>query len=112
MTTQTQNKRTQTSILQVGFESTTPVFERAKTDHALDRTVTVIGPSHFLSTKISLSVRIMFHYILLYLIVPSVKVFITALCVIYIATCIEVNAINKTGSSSDEDLLALGYTHS
>jgi hypothetical protein len=36
-TTQTQNKRTQTSMLQVGFESTVPVFERAKTVHALDR---------------------------------------------------------------------------
>jgi hypothetical protein len=27
----------------VGLESTTPVFERAKTVHALDRTATVIG---------------------------------------------------------------------
>jgi hypothetical protein len=42
-TTQTQNKRTQTSMPRVGFESTTPVFERAKTVHALDRTATVIG---------------------------------------------------------------------
>jgi hypothetical protein len=30
-------------MLQVGFEPTTPVFERAKTVHALDRAVTVIG---------------------------------------------------------------------
>jgi hypothetical protein len=27
----------------VGFESTTPVFERAKTIHAFDRAATVIG---------------------------------------------------------------------
>jgi hypothetical protein len=27
----------------VGFEHTTPVFERAKTVHALDRAATVIG---------------------------------------------------------------------
>jgi hypothetical protein len=39
----TQNKRTQTSIIPVGFELTTPVFERAKTVHALDRTATVIN---------------------------------------------------------------------
>jgi hypothetical protein len=31
MTTQTQNKRTQTSMPRVGFEPTFPVFERAKT---------------------------------------------------------------------------------
>jgi hypothetical protein len=28
---------------QVGFESTIPVFKRAKTVHALDRAATVIG---------------------------------------------------------------------
>jgi hypothetical protein len=28
---------------QLGFEPTTPVFERAKTIHALDLTATVIG---------------------------------------------------------------------
>jgi hypothetical protein len=42
-TTQTQNKRTQTSMHHVGFEPTIPVFERAKMVHALDRAVTVIG---------------------------------------------------------------------
>jgi hypothetical protein len=42
-TTQTQNKRTQTSMPRVGFEPTIPVFERAKTVHALDRAVTPIG---------------------------------------------------------------------
>jgi hypothetical protein len=38
-----ENKRTQTSIPQVGFEPKIPVFERRKTVHALDRTATVIG---------------------------------------------------------------------
>jgi hypothetical protein len=42
-TTQTQNKRTQTSMPQVGFEPTIPVFEWAKTVHVLDRAATVIG---------------------------------------------------------------------
>jgi hypothetical protein len=40
-----QNKRTQTSMLIVRFEPTIPVFERAKTVHALDRAATVIGVS-------------------------------------------------------------------
>jgi hypothetical protein len=39
----TQNKRTQTSMPEVGFEPTTPVFERAKTVHASDGGATVIG---------------------------------------------------------------------
>jgi hypothetical protein len=42
-TTQTQNKRTQTSVPRVGFEPMIPVFERAKTVHAVDRAVTVNG---------------------------------------------------------------------
>jgi hypothetical protein len=42
-TTQTQNKCTQTFMPRVEFESTTPVFERAKTVHALDRKATDIG---------------------------------------------------------------------
>jgi hypothetical protein len=42
-TTQTQNKRTQTCMPQVRFESTIPVFERTKTVHASDRAATVIG---------------------------------------------------------------------
>jgi hypothetical protein len=41
--TQTQNKRTQTSIPRAGFEPTTPVFEWAKTVHALDRAASVIS---------------------------------------------------------------------
>jgi hypothetical protein len=40
---QTQNKRTQTSMSQVRSEPTIPVFEQAKTVHALDRVATVIG---------------------------------------------------------------------
>jgi hypothetical protein len=42
-TTQTQNKRTQTSMPPVGFELTIPVLERVKSVLALDRAVTVIG---------------------------------------------------------------------
>jgi hypothetical protein len=45
-TTQTQNKRTQTSMPQAGFEPMTAVFERAKTVRASDRATTVIGGSH------------------------------------------------------------------
>jgi hypothetical protein len=41
-TTQTQNKSTQASMSLVGFEPTTPVFERAKTVHGLDGAATVI----------------------------------------------------------------------
>jgi hypothetical protein len=42
-TAQTQNKCTQASLPQVGFEPTIPVFEWAKTFHALDRAATVIS---------------------------------------------------------------------
>jgi hypothetical protein len=42
-TTQTQNKCTQRSMPQVGFEPTMLVLQRTKTVHALDREVTVIG---------------------------------------------------------------------
>jgi hypothetical protein len=45
-TAQTQNKHTQTSMPQVGFEPTIPVFERPKTVHALDRAATVIGTTY------------------------------------------------------------------
>jgi hypothetical protein len=41
-TTQTQNKCTRIHAF-VGFEPTIPVFELAKTVHALERAVTVIG---------------------------------------------------------------------
>jgi hypothetical protein len=42
-TTQTQNKRTQTSMSRVGFEPTTPMLDGAKTVHALDGAAIVIG---------------------------------------------------------------------
>jgi hypothetical protein len=42
-TTQTQNKRAQTSTPWVGFEPMIPVFEQVKTAHVLDRMATVIG---------------------------------------------------------------------
>jgi hypothetical protein len=42
-TAQTQNKRTQIPILQLGFELTISLFERAKVGHALDHAVTVIA---------------------------------------------------------------------
>jgi hypothetical protein len=41
--TQTHNKRTQASMPQVGFETSIPVFGRAKTVRALDGAPTVIG---------------------------------------------------------------------
>jgi hypothetical protein len=39
-----QNKRTQISMPGVGFELTIPVFELARTVHALDRAANVISP--------------------------------------------------------------------
>jgi hypothetical protein len=42
-TAKTQNKRTQASMPQVGFELTILVFEGAKTVHALDGAATGIG---------------------------------------------------------------------
>jgi hypothetical protein len=42
-TTQTQNKRTQTSMPLAGFEPTIPVFKRPKTFHTSDRAATVTG---------------------------------------------------------------------
>jgi hypothetical protein len=53
-TAQTQNKRTQTSMPQVGLEPTIPVFERAKTILALDRATTVIGKEELLLFRIDL----------------------------------------------------------
>jgi hypothetical protein len=44
-TARTQNRRTQISMFQVGFEPMIPVFERAKAVHALDRAATAIGTS-------------------------------------------------------------------
>jgi hypothetical protein len=51
-TTQTQYKRTQTSIPSEGFEHTIPVFERAKTVHVLDGAATLIGNSRSLTQEI------------------------------------------------------------
>jgi hypothetical protein len=42
-TAETQNKRAQTSMPRLGFKPRIPVFEWAKTVHALDRAATVIG---------------------------------------------------------------------
>jgi hypothetical protein len=39
----THSKNADTSMSRVGFEPTIPVFERAKTVHALDRAATMIG---------------------------------------------------------------------
>jgi hypothetical protein len=41
--TQAKKKCGQTSMLRVGFETTTTVFEGTKTFHALDRAATIIG---------------------------------------------------------------------
>jgi hypothetical protein len=51
-TTQAHNKRSQTSMPQVGSEPTTPVFELAKAVYALDRMATVIGCLVYCSQKI------------------------------------------------------------
>jgi hypothetical protein len=51
-TTQTQNKRTQTSMPCVGFEPTLPAFELATTVRAFDREATVIGIKWFNIRKI------------------------------------------------------------
>jgi hypothetical protein len=50
-----QNKRTQTSMPQVGFEPTIPVFEQVKTAHALGRTATVIGQPMYIHSIILIS---------------------------------------------------------
>jgi hypothetical protein len=44
-----QNKRTRTSILQVGFEPTIPAFERAQTVNASNGAATVIGWSGYVA---------------------------------------------------------------
>jgi hypothetical protein len=50
-TAQTQNKRTQTSMSQIGFEPTISVIERAKTVHAFDCVATVISTRETTYTK-------------------------------------------------------------
>jgi hypothetical protein len=54
-TTQTQNKRTQTSMPLEGFEPTIPMFQPVKTVYALDRVATVIGPIY---VKVPLNVKL------------------------------------------------------
>jgi hypothetical protein len=57
---QTQNKSTQTSMPQVGFETTISAFERSKTVHTLDRTATVIDCLGDLDDHLALSVTAIF----------------------------------------------------
>jgi hypothetical protein len=55
-TAQTQNKRTQISKPQLGFEPTIPVSGRAKTVHALDPAATVIGHIYIYRLKLILKI--------------------------------------------------------
>jgi hypothetical protein len=59
-----QNKRTQTSMPQVGFKITILVFVRAKTVHALDRASTVIGVREVYVENISprTTIQLLYHY--------------------------------------------------
>jgi hypothetical protein len=59
---QTQNKRTQASVSQVGFEPTIPEFERAKIVHALDGAVTVVGFRQLCKPKISTPLYIFYSF--------------------------------------------------
>jgi hypothetical protein len=56
-TTQMWTKRTQISMPRVEFEPMTPVFERAKAVHALDRAATVISRSSLLMCHYDASLR-------------------------------------------------------
>jgi hypothetical protein len=60
-TTQTQNKRTHTSMLRVVFERKSTVFARAKTVHALDRAATVIGKEFEVLTAVGIKSSISVH---------------------------------------------------
>jgi hypothetical protein len=55
-TTQTRNKRKQTSMPRVGSEHTIPVFEKAKTVYALNHAATVIGSGEYTGIKINVNV--------------------------------------------------------
>jgi hypothetical protein len=57
--TNTEYTHTQTSMPQVGFEPKIPVFERAKTVHALDCADTVIGQR--LNTLLKLKIETVLH---------------------------------------------------
>jgi hypothetical protein len=52
-----ENKREQKSMPRVGFEPTTPMFECAKTFHALDCAATVSGKFHIYFQKNKTSAR-------------------------------------------------------
>jgi hypothetical protein len=57
--TKTQTKHTKTAMLQVGFEATTPVFERAKTVHDINRVATVICFGIGCQTKITILKKVL-----------------------------------------------------
>jgi hypothetical protein len=59
-TTQTQNKRRQTSMPWVGFETTIPEFERAKIFHGLDRAAIVNGMVRYSAVKWSYILKVYF----------------------------------------------------
>jgi hypothetical protein len=53
-TAQTQNRRTQTFMPEVGFETIIPVFERPKTVHALDRASSMVRRNAYIQYDIML----------------------------------------------------------
>jgi hypothetical protein len=55
--TYTQNKRTQTSMSQVGFEPTIPVFEWARSVHALHLAATVVSKIKYSRHSLTLVVK-------------------------------------------------------
>jgi hypothetical protein len=61
--TQTRNKRKQTSIPWVGFEPRIPVFEWAKTFHALDNAATMIGGTQYKQRSYNFSTYRSCHYL-------------------------------------------------
>jgi hypothetical protein len=65
-TTQSRNKRTQTSMPRVGFEPTIQVFERAKTVHGLIRTATMIFIGYYITgvtEEVSLNIPRLIHFV-------------------------------------------------
>jgi hypothetical protein len=58
-TTQTQNKRRQTSTPLAGYKPTIPVLKRAKTLYALDRAATVIGSKAISRPLILVSLKLL-----------------------------------------------------
>jgi hypothetical protein len=70
-TTQTQNKRTQTSMPRVGFKTMISVFAQAKTVHALDCAATVIGSSLYIYTYVNIGLFTLLAIIICKLVVCS-----------------------------------------